>query len=172
MDYSTLSIESAIAKVIDDVYPNAVSFISGSFCCADGWYYLQARTESGKATTGTVQKWKGNDVYTFYRLAGADAVLKKLGSPEKVYSKATHYTGTNGEYYAFGSYTVPISGDYLIDYGSIGYGYSGRLSIGTANYDVASYSDIHTLSTGTKITGYIHCGGGEDETGFLFIHIL
>lgn len=103
---------------------------------------------------------------------GADTFHPFKRNPEKIYSKASRYTGANGQYYAFGSYTVTEDGDYLIDYGSINYGYSGRVQIAGTNYNVGSYSGIHTLNAGQKIIGYIYCGGGTDETGFLFIHRL
>lgn len=92
--HEAYSIEQALARILDTDFVGYDGFIDIAFLCASGWYNMMGRRSSDCSGTGIVHKlYEVNETYTFSRTAGADAVLKKLASPEIRTKTVTNASG-------------------------------------------------------------------------------
>ena len=82
-EYANYPTASAIGKVIDNHF-NRSAGIDGIFNClfksSESTYYMKAQVADNSEVAGIIQEWGNTNTYAFFRLRGADAVIKKLGS--------------------------------------------------------------------------------------------
>ena len=78
-EYSTLSLEKALASMCDKhMTENNMSY-NGRFASADGWFSYNVY-HCATLWSGYITEVNGNESYSFYRNSGADAVLTKLNN--------------------------------------------------------------------------------------------
>lgn len=78
--YPDYTIEKAISLACDNELATHVGGVMCHFVTSGGEYVLRMQRAATGAATGIVQNWSDGVAYSFRRTAGADAVLKKLGS--------------------------------------------------------------------------------------------
>lgn len=79
--YLDLSLQETINQACSEYFIKGGT-TSGRFQCADGWFSFIVYGSVDKYFSGYLTGITFTASYTFYCKAGADAVLKKLGSPE------------------------------------------------------------------------------------------
>lgn len=96
--YTQKTVETAIGLACDNELSEIIGNVFFELTTASGEYMVTSRRAENGLATGIVQKWDDGTTYSFRRLAGADAVLKKLGNVVATVIG----TGGNGTYDATG----------------------------------------------------------------------
>ena len=180
VNYPDSSIESAVGALIDDYFDGYGGSIYGMIIPSAGYYVIQGFVETTGKFTGILQLINAPIVtYSVYRLAGADAVLKKLGSVGTALAEhvLSPYTFSNND-------DIEIKGTLADKTGTTNYSATASLDAtnsrlrmkipslgryGTGNYLYAAYSTIRTLIgltaakivTGNTILGLDGTGGNK-----------
>ena len=94
-EFASKSLATALASVCD-AYASNIGTYNGRFNSSDSWFSFNM-FNSGSSWSGILTSTGATstvETYAFYRLAGADAVLKKLGSPEIRTKTVTNASGS------------------------------------------------------------------------------
>lgn len=142
------SIENAISQLCDAL-PVKQTFFSGKFKYTDLWYHYFLSRTSANYISGFYVGVASNTPHSFYRLAGADAVTKKLGEPEivtQLFSITLSFTKSNTS----GWGTVSASG--TINIAKAGYKSVGVAS-GDVKYSGGSTGLLYSISDSVSVSG-------------------
>lgn len=180
VSYPDSSIEAAVGDLIDDYFDRYSGSIYGMIVPSSGHYVIQGFVETTGKFTGILQLINTPIVtYSVYRLAGADAVLKKLGSVGTALAEhvLSPYTFSNND-------DIEIKGTLADKTGTANYSATPSLDTtnsrlkmkipslgryGTSNYLYAAYSTIRNLigltaekiMKGNTILGLVGTGGAS-----------
>ena len=151
-----MSIAQAVTHICENLVGRQRS-ARGRFACADFIGGFDIISDESGNCSGTIVSESEALSYSFFRRAGADAVLKKLGSDIKVVTQSVNYpfAGVNGEQ------TV----DFTVDFGAVsGYtlAYAGITALDTfmSNGTIKYVQFSNLRISGSTATWSVHTARG------------